>query len=54
MTLGEAQAIVERLREDGGEYFDLGEFRNEAACLDGNFTADQLEAFAIVMRARPE
>jgi hypothetical protein len=50
MTLNEAQDIVKAI---DGEYFDLGKRADQTACLDGNFTADQLEAMAILMRARP-
>lgn len=51
MTLDEAKQIVDRL---SSVYLDLGEFRNEKATLDGSFTADELEAIAVLMRNRPE
>lgn len=46
MTLKEAQKILETTR---GMH---GAFSSEELRLDGHFTADQLEAIAIVMRAR--
>lgn len=48
MTLEEAKALVDAI---DGEYFDLDKGYGERATLDGHFTADQLEAMAIVMRA---
>lgn len=46
MTLKEAQKILETTR---GVH---GALSSEELRLDGHFTADQLEAIAIVMRAR--
>lgn len=50
MTLEEAKAIMAQL-EKTGEYFDLDQNSDGQIVLDGHFTADQLEAMAIVMRA---
>ena len=54
MTVEEAMAIKKKMDDERYEYYDLGEHRDDRACLDGNFTADELEAIAVLMRTRPE
>jgi hypothetical protein len=49
MTLDEAALLVKNL-ENQGEYFSLPTKPKQTACLGGNFTADELEAIAIIMR----
>jgi hypothetical protein len=51
MTIEEAKLQVDKI-EERGEYFDIPSWRGrQLATLDGHFTADDLEAIAIVMRA---
>lgn len=63
MTLDEAKVVLRDIIEKNGHLFDEIEYvaypsarstkSNPIACLDGNFTADYLEAIAVYMRANP-
>lgn len=62
MTLEEAKEILKDYYEDGDlvwksdkclEYLDYIK-GDDSSCLDGNFTADELEAIAIIMRQKWE